>query len=412
MQSTKLSGQPVICQLLSYLPKELVDQAVHKFESDRYYKKMTTYRQLVFMFYGVVSKAHSLNSLCKSLLFLDGKLSYLGIPELAASSTLSDANKNRSSEVFEHMYYLLLDFYKADLKGGFVCLPINGEVACEKIKRFDATTFTLFSDVFKGAGREPEIGLKKGGIKAQTVLAFDSLVPEHIILDAAAKNDKDFLGQLKTEKGHIYVFDKGYVNYGVYQNWGSEEVYFVTRPNQNAKHKVLKENPVDVLDIKTGQGVIKDQEIAVHVTSSNSVCKLRLITYKDPESGKVLKFLTNLLSYQGITIALIYKNRWAIEPFFKQLKQNYQLTYFYSDSREGIKTQIWIALIANLIFTIIYQRNKQAEQFITIIAMASANMGSYVCLTVIIKTQNLKKDERNNEKVQLEIFEKSKGGCF
>ena len=86
---------------------------------------------------------------------------------------------------------------------------------------------------------------------------------------------------------------------------------------------------------------------------------MRLVTYKDPESDKLLKFLTNHFDYQAITIALIYQNRWAIEPFFKQLKQNYQLNYFFSDSKKGIMSQIWIALIANLIFTVIFQRNKQ-----------------------------------------------------
>jgi len=101
VQSNKLSGQPVICQLLSFIPKELVKQAAEKFDADRYYKTMTTYNQMVFMLYGVVTKAQSLNSLCKSLLFLDGKLSHLGISQLPASSTLSDANIERDSAVYK-----------------------------------------------------------------------------------------------------------------------------------------------------------------------------------------------------------------------------------------------------------------------------------------------------------------------
>jgi len=68
-QHTKLSGQPIISQLLSFIPRELVDQAAETFKSDRYYKTMSTWKQLVFMFYGVVSKSNSLNSLCKCLLF-------------------------------------------------------------------------------------------------------------------------------------------------------------------------------------------------------------------------------------------------------------------------------------------------------------------------------------------------------
>ena len=412
MQPTKLSGQPIICQLLSFLPKELVAESVAKFESDKYYKTMSTYKQLVFMLYGIVSKSGSLTSLCKCLLFLEGKLGYVGIDKLPPSSTLSDANCNRNSDVFQDLYDRLFEHYKSELQGGFSCLPINGEASASKIKRFDSTTFTLFVDVLKGAGRNPEHGKKKGGIKAQTVLGLDSLVPEFIALSPAAKNDKDFLGQLVVKTGYLYVFDKGYVNYAVYQDWTKQQVSFLTRLNENASYVVLKDNKVDHFDPVTGQGVIADQLVQVKVKGNKMGLKLRLITYKDPETGKVLKFLTNHFAYQAHTITLIYKNRWAIEPFFKQLKQNYQLGYFFSDSEQGIKTQIWIALIANLIFTLIYQRNKESETFVTIVSMARAGLNSYVCFLSIIKREKLSIPNKNNGIVQLKIFENQQGGVL
>lgn len=101
MQDTTLAGQSLICQLLSFIPREIIDQKVLEFGSDKYYKKMFTFHQLVFLAYGIVSKTKSLNCLCKSLIFLDGKLSYLGIKELPSTSTFSDANINRESKVFE-----------------------------------------------------------------------------------------------------------------------------------------------------------------------------------------------------------------------------------------------------------------------------------------------------------------------
>jgi hypothetical protein len=412
MQSTKLSGQPIICQLLSFLPKELVQQSVAKFGSDKYYKTMDTYKQLTFMLYGIVSKSRSLTSLCKCLLFLEGKLSYLGITKLPAVSTLSDANCNRKSEVFQDIYYHLLEHYKPELAGGFACLPINGEASCKTIKRFDSTTFTLFSDIFKGAGRNTDSGHKKGGVKAQTLLAFDSLVPEYVELGAACKNDKDFLGQLVVKKRCLYVFDKGYDNYQVYKDWTDKGVFFLTRLNENASFSVLEDKPMDHMDIVTGTGIQKDQTIQLKLKGSKEGLRLRLVTYKDPVSGKLLHFLTNQTSYKATTIALIYKNRWAIEPFFKQLKQNYQLSYFYSDDPEGIMTQIWIAFIANLIFTLIFQRNKEAETFVTIVSMARSGMRSYVCFLSIIKRGNLTPTDRDREIIQFKIFQNSRGGHF
>jgi hypothetical protein len=412
MKSTKLSGQPIICQLLSFIPKGLVQKSVSKFGSDKYYKTMSTYKQLVFMLYGIISKSGSLNSLCKCLLFLEGKLCYLGIDKLPATSTLSDANCNRNSEVFADLYYSLLDYYKSELQGQPLSLPINGEASGEKLKRFDSTTFTLFSEVFKGAGRNPFEGKKRGGIKAQTLLPFDSLVPEHVELGAASKNDKEFLGQLPVKEGYLYVFDKGYVNYRIYSEWNDKGVFFVTRLNKNASYKVLRNNPVDFLDVAAGQGVLKDQNIQVKLKGSKDGLQLRLVTYKDPFSAKILKFITNQLEYKALTISYIYKNRWAIEPFFKQLKQNYQLSYFFSDSTQGIMSQIWIALIANLIFTLIFNRNKQAESFTTVVSMARSGLNTYICFLSIIKHQKLTSEERDNEIVQITLFENQQGGVF
>ena len=411
-KSTKLSGQPIICQLLSFIPKELVNQAVCENQSDRYYKTMTSYKQLVFMLYGIIGNIPSLGCLCKSLLFLDGKLSYLGINELPAKSTFSDANINRKSDVFERLYYLLLENYKDDLKNGFVCLPINNEVKTDKVKRFDATTFSLFSDVFKGVGRNPISGKKAGGIKAQTILPFNSLVPDFVVLGAAAVNDKTFLGQFIAEKGYTYVFDKGYVNYRVFDKWTKDGVYFVTRFNENASYRVLKSMEIDNNGIYIPDGILKDELIEVKVKGSKSKLTLRLCTYKDPHSGKLLEFLTNNFDYKAQSIAQLYKNRWTIETFFKQLKQNFQLSNFYSDSEQGIQSQIWIALIANLIFTVIYQRTQECEAFTTIVGMARTNMGSYVSFIAILNTDKLTEKERSSKIVQLHIFDAIRGGVL
>jgi hypothetical protein len=99
-KNNKISGQPIICQLFSFIPGHLIKIAVDQNKSDHYYKTMLTKNQLAFMLYGIITLCHSLNSLCKNLLFLENKLSYLGIKKLPASSTLSDANINGNSGVF------------------------------------------------------------------------------------------------------------------------------------------------------------------------------------------------------------------------------------------------------------------------------------------------------------------------
>ena len=119
-----------------------------------------------------------------------------------------------------------------------------------------------------------------------------------------------------------------------------------------------------------------------------------------------MKFISNMFDYQRETIVKLYKCRWEIEVFFKQIKQNFELGYFYSDSEEGIKTQIWIALIANLIFTVIHKRTLENEPFTIMVAMAAANLGSYICFVSLIKSTKLDAHERDIRIIQLDLFEK------
>ena len=149
-QNNKLSGQPVIAQLFSFIPSEIIIKAVEEHSSDYYYKTLTTQKHLAFILYGVITRCNSLNSLCKNLLFLDNKLMYLGIDKLPAVSTLSDANINRNSDVFGKIYFYLYEHYKKVLSDSYVSFFCNGEVDPSKVILFDATNRQSFCGYFQG----------------------------------------------------------------------------------------------------------------------------------------------------------------------------------------------------------------------------------------------------------------------
>ena len=410
-QNIKLSGQPVLCQLFSFIPDHLLDQAVAFHKSDHYYKTMTTRKQLAFILYGVVTRCHSLQGLCKSLLFLDNKLLYIGIDKLPAPSTLSDANIKRNSNVFGELYKLLYDHYKAYLSEACFSLPINSEVDPAKVKLFDATTISLFVDVFKGVGRNPLNGKRKGGLKVHAQMPLSGFVPDLITITEGSCNDKNFLGQLDASPGTVYVFDKGYVNFSVFDQWTRQGIYFVTRLNENAVYESIGLQANDILGY-AGGGVIKDEVIELKL-GQGQYLRARLITYKDTLTGHVLKFLSNMFHYQAATITLLYKNRWGMEVLFKRLKQNFELGYFYSDSPEGIKTQLWVALIAHLLFSVIHKQIKECEQFVTLVGMASNNLGSYICFVSLLNMRKkLSASQRDVHKIQLLMFDLVKGGVF
>jgi hypothetical protein len=408
-KSTNLSGQPVICQLLSFIPSSIIEGCVEEHQSDYYYKVMTTYRQLVFLLYGVISRCHSLRNLCKALLFLEGKLCYLGIDKLPATSTLSDANINRSSDVFASIYHNLYEHYSPYLSDSYIRMFIGGEVDPSKVEIFDSSTVSLFVDILKGAGRNPLDGKKKGGLKIHTKMLLSGFVPDFIHLTEAACNDKIFLGQLNPSPGTVYVFDKGYVNYKVWEQWTEQGVFYVTRLNENAQYEVLVGQPNHISEYANA-GIISDQRIRLN--TDETILEARLIIYKDPVSGKVLKFISNMFDYSVYTVIQLYKYRWNIEVLFKKVKQNFELGWFFSDSTEGIKTQVWVALIANLIFTVIHRQVKECELFITIVSMASNNLGSYVSLIKLLKSTTPTGNARDIKIIQLDMFSNKQGGVI
>jgi hypothetical protein len=406
MQDIKKGGMPIISQLISYIPLDLIDKSVSEFNSDKSYKKLKTKEHLVFMLYGVVGKLESLNGLIRSLPFLGKALIYFGITELPARSTLADANRKRKSDVFGRLYSLLVEHYKKQLSGSYLSGLIDKKIDMQRVKIFDSTTFTLFVDIFTGAGRNKIEGKKKGGIKAHVLLSLHSLIPEIVWMSAASKNDKDFLGQLKPLKGEIYVFDKGYVNYNCYFSWTELGIFFVTRLNDNASYEIIDQKVILERDAEI-DGVLKDEIISLK--TEKGPLRARLVTFKSLTTGKTYTFLSNLFDVAATTIAKLYRNRWEIEPFFKQLKQNFELKGFYSDSKEGIKTQVWIAMIANLIFTVIHRQIKQAEAFSAMVQMARANLGTYFRFIDVLKIKYWRAKEKNIEKIQLDLFNNWQG---
>lgn len=404
------AGLPILGQLLNFIPENIFSDVVKEHNSDKYYKKFTTREHFVCMFYAVLTRNSSLRDVCKNILLFGKKLFQLGVNHLPYRSTLSDANLNRSHRVFASIYYKLYKHYLPYLKDKSFSLPIGGEIDSSKVEIFDSTTISLFKEILKGAGRNCIDGKKKGGIKAFTKMNLAEGVPNFICFKAAACNENSFLQALKLQAGSIAVFDKGFNKYAFFKKWLESDIFFVTRLRDNGKYQVIESKPFEA-----GSNIIRDDiiELKYHEAKITRTVRLRLITFKDPISGEKLQFLTNLFDLAGLTIALLYKNRWTIEVLFKQLKQNFELKYFLSDSENGIKIQIWIALILNLIFTLIHKMTKEAEDFSTLVQVAAKNLLSYVSIIKFIENADqywkmvFKVGEENLEKIQLELFNNS-----
>ena len=414
MQGSKKikAGQPIICQLLAFIPDHIFKAAQQKTNTNHCYKRMLATDHFVCLFYAVVTRNASLREVCRQIILLGSSLMYCGLKQSPRRSTLSDANNNRSHVFFQELYLNLYNHYKSYLNTSTFSLPIGGEIAAERVEIFDSTTITLFKEILKGAGRNAIDGKKKGGIKVFTKINYLENVPNYICMKAASANETGFLALMKLDEGSIALMDKGFNKYAYFKKLTDGKRYFVTRLKHNARYEVVQKNPTE-----THSDVIKDELIFLNYRE-NRICrtvKLRLITYLDPIKGEKLEFLTNLMETCAQTIAQLYKNRWVIEVFFKQLKQNFELKYFLSDSENGIRSQIWVALIANLIFTVIERMTKQAEDFSTLVSIAAKNLCSYISFIQFIKYPEIYQKswqwtDQLIGKMQLHIFEDRGGG--
>ena len=405
------SGKPIICQLLSLIPDFIFSDTVQATGSDHYYKHMMSKDHFVCLFYAVLTRNGSLREVCKNIMLLGKKLMYYGLGQMPCKSTLSDANRNRDSHFFGSLYLNLYMHYKSYLLDHSFSLPIGGEVDASKVEIFDSTTVTLFKEILKGAGRKTKGDKKKkGGIKAFTKMNLLENVPNFVCFKAAACNENSFLKSVELEEGSIAVYDKGFNKYWYFSELTQSNIGFVTRLKDNARYTVLHTN-----DVYDEPDILSDQVIALkykHLKVPRTVT-LRLVRYKDPVSGEILRFLTNLMELKPLTISLLYKNRWVIEVLFRQIKQNFEVKYFLSDTENGIKSQIWVAMILNLLFTVLHKMIKGAEDFSTMVALAAKNLCSYVNLVMFLKMPQTycnalyKREIRN---IQLNLFHETGGG--
>lgn len=381
-KGTHFSGHPIIKQLLNLLPRHIVSRTARSFDSDRYYKTCKTYEHVVSMLYAAISGVSSLRELSTVMLACEGKLSHLGLSNFPKRSTLSDANANRDSEVFATIYYRLLEVYAKFLSDSTsLRLPVK------HLKIVDSTTISLFSDILKGAGRNPINGKKKGGIKMHTMISAMEDVPCLVRFSSAATHDHTFLKELELKKGSFVVFDKAYNDYRQYFEWTDEDIYFVTRQKENAVYKSVAEFD---LEDTTPDTVLKDEVISIE--KKDLTLKLRRIAYWDEKNLKIYEFISNNFLLSPEKICDLYKHRWQIEIMFKRLKQNFPLKYFLGDSPNAIKIQIWCGLIIQLMMLVVQKRTKRAWAFSNMVSMVRLHLMSYIDLFSFLEKPTQKWD--------------------
>ncbi len=366
---------------MDLLPKDKFEILAMKHGSNRYYKRYSSWTQLVTMLFGILSRCDSMSEACCGMQALDGKLNYLGMDSSPAKSTAGDGLRHRGNELFRDYYFALIKHFAPVFS-----VSRQEKVSFEQFYAFDSTTISLFSDVLKGVGRDPKgDGKKKGGLKVHMLTDVHSETAQYAYISEASQHDRKFLDRLSLPTGSMIVFDRAYNDYKWFAEQTKEGVWFVCRMKDNAvyqvqqvvRDRVLEEDPF---------GVLKEEH--VHLTykadeGEKGLC-LRRIIYKD-EQRRIFVFITNNFDITAEEVAFLYKKRWTIELLFKKLKGNFQLRYFYSETENGIRTQVWCTLIACLLLMVLKAKTATKKAFSTVAALMRIHLVSHLCLFWVIE---------------------------
>ena len=334
-------------------------------------KRFTSYKHVVVMLFATFEGYHSIRDTVLGLLSHANKLQHLGLDYIVRRSTFSDANMRRPNELFAKVYYDTYNRHKEFLSDSQM-----SQKDMVRLYIMDSTTISLFKEILKGVGRKPENGKKKGGIKAHTIIDSQDNMPCFIRYTEAAKHDHVLLKDVVLPENSFICFDKGYVDYEQYEVFTGKKIWYVTRLKGNALYESKQE--FDIPD-EAHPGVLKDEEIELSYGKNKELRhKARRIAFWDDENGRVFEFITNNFDLSAEEIAMIYKKRWQIELLFKQLKQNFPLKYFLGDNENAIIIQIWSAMIANLLLTILRSKIKKQWAFSNMMSIVKHQLMSYI----------------------------------
>jgi len=332
-------GKYVFSQLTEFLPRRIFDRTVAKHNGNKYVRHFTCWNQLLCMVFGQLTTRDSLRDLITVIDAHSLKSYHLGFGKSVTRSNLAKANEKRSSKIFEEFAYCLIDI--ARRKRSNDDFVIKG-----KVYAFDSSTIDLCLSVFWWA----KFRKAKGGIKLHTLFDVTTQIPAFIHITTATVNDMNAMDVIPYEAGAHYVFDRGYVDYQRLYKIARLQAYFVVRAKSNLKFRRMYSKKTD-----KSTGVLCDQlgKLTGFYVSKDYPDKLRRVKFHDQETGRTFVFLTNNNELSAMEIALLYKNRWQVELFFKWIKQHLKIKSFWGTSENAVRIQIYTAIISYCLVAIV-----------------------------------------------------------
>jgi hypothetical protein len=384
------SGKYVFSQLVDFLPKRVFDMIVKGYDGDKWVKTFTCWNQLLVMMYGQLAACDSLREVVCIVDSIKNKRYHLGFGtgEIKLSN-LSYADVNRDYKIFEEFAYYMINL--AQSKRINRPFELHG-----KFYAFDSTTIDLCLTLFKWA----YLRKNKGGVKVHTLFDVVTQIPTYIHITAAKVHDVNAMDEIPYEPYAFCIFDKGYYDLARLYTINTIGSYSVIRQKSHLKYDI-----VDGEELLDGEdNVLLDQTIhlAGYQTKKNYPPVLRRIVYYAPDLKRTISFLTNNMSISAKDIAMLYKQRWQVELFFRWIKQHLRITSFWGNTENAVKIQIHVAVITYCLVAIVEHDCQLGRSTFNVLRVVSRVLTDKTCIRdLFLNSETI--DDVDDNTAQLEF---------
>jgi IS4 transposase len=371
MKNTKLPTTAkftILRQLCNYIPNHLVPKLARETGVDEQARTYDEWSHIVTLGYAQLTHSIGLNDVCDALQLNSGPLSAIRGATPPSRNNLSHANKVRDPRMAEELFWAMYA-HLGELSPRFV----SGKAAKRFARKFkrtihvvDSTTIQLVADCLDWAKHRR----RKAAAKCHLRLDLQSFLPRFAIIDTArdadAKRAREVCAGIKD--GEIVIFDKAYVDFDHLWSLTERGVFWVTRAKENLQFTVLASYPV-----KADGAIVSDELVGLANAGSRQAypeLMRRVVAWVEVDGQKrLMTFLSNQLTWSPENIAELYRCRWQIEVFFKQIKQTLQLADFLGTSASAVRWQVWTALLVYLLLRYLAFLSNWAHSFTRLFAI-------------------------------------------
>jgi hypothetical protein len=386
------AGKAIFSQLTDWIHPEQFRRCVRRYGGDHRVHNFSCWDQFLAMTFAQVTYRDSLADIEVCLRSRHDQLYRLGFRSTVAHSTLADANRERDWRIYAALAQRLI----GRARRLYADEPLGVELD-QTVYALDSTTIDLCLSLFPWA----RFRSTKAAIKLHTLLDLRGPIPTMIAISDGTQADVRVLDELLPEPGAFYVMDRGYVDFQRLYRFVLAGAFFVTRTKAGVRLNRLKSLPVD-----KSTGVRSDHIVwlSTRQSAAHYPDRLRRVSYKDPESGKALVFLTNNFDLPAPAIAQLYKCRWQVELFFKWIKQNLRIKHFFGTTDNAVKTQVWIAVCVYVLVAIVRKQLRLEISLSQLLQILSVNVFEQIPLAELVaKTQT--QNERGDTSNQLMLWQ-------